>query len=739
MNNVKNELFHKALRRELSIQEMDKWQKIWNSDFEMRKKFVVTKVIEARARHVLILKNKNKKENLFLKEVNLEKAYLKGVGFYQANLEGANLKAANLEGANLEGANLTGANLTGANLTGANLTEADLTGAKITGANLTKANLARARLTGAKITEANLITELDLTGANLTEANLARASLTGADIIGANLTEANLARANLTWANLTEVDLTWANLTKVDLTGANLTKANLARANLTWAKLTEVDLTGANLTKANLTEVDLTEVDLTKAYLTGVDLTEVDLTKANLTGVDLTGVDLTKANLTGVDLTGVDLAGADLTGTNVLGAYFQEENLKEKNNRKANLKKENLKKWSARKAISQLFRRHSTVPKYRIGYPCASADPQHNKSTAVILHPCVHKGFKYIRNKTNTYKIVNPAGARILNYCSRGVYGTLIESDDQRQSIVRAGMIHDDGDSMHLALILAVFQRNHSENAPLLLFSAAVRHPPGAIPFLNARITSYCDISIVKDSLLQKYKVAVMAKAKALIILEEHAILLAHELQKKIHTIQSINYEHSDEPIIVGVRDNDLPNIAKHIGIDPYYYCRKSISLQTVLQLCTFVILHIAVISAIWILTPNEKMYWQPIKTAIEQKNQILSIFGKQTSKTGVTLQALGHIREVKEDNDNLVLTLHTQVILRKVIKIVFVKTIQYEECEVKAAITIFYNKKKLNYIVNWQDFRKLILDEKEIRSIIELHIEKWFNQLRNQEVNKIK
>lgn len=99
-----------------------------------------------------------------LKALNLSKAKLPGINFYQAELVRANLQGTDLSGADLGRANLNQAILKNANLEQAylgyaNLEQADLRGADLTGANIKYANLKAANLCGANLYEAQVTQE----------------------------------------------------------------------------------------------------------------------------------------------------------------------------------------------------------------------------------------------------------------------------------------------------------------------------------------------------------------------------------------------------------------------------------------------------------------------------------------------------------------------------------------------------------------------------------------------------
>jgi serine/threonine-protein kinase len=91
-----------------------------------------------------------------LANLNLAKAKLLGVNFYQCKLTGTNLQGADLSDADLGRASLSQAILKNTNLNNAYLGYADLQGADLRGANLTGAHLRYAHLKGANLCGANL-------------------------------------------------------------------------------------------------------------------------------------------------------------------------------------------------------------------------------------------------------------------------------------------------------------------------------------------------------------------------------------------------------------------------------------------------------------------------------------------------------------------------------------------------------------------------------------------------------
>ncbi len=108
-----------------------------------------------------------------LSELNLAKAFLPGISFYESKLGRANFQGAELSRADFGKAHLSQATMVNANLDDAYLGYADLSGADLRGANLA--------------------------GANLKYANLQRANFCGVDLSSAQVTEAQVAMAKTNW------------------------------------------------------------------------------------------------------------------------------------------------------------------------------------------------------------------------------------------------------------------------------------------------------------------------------------------------------------------------------------------------------------------------------------------------------------------------------------------------------------------------------------------------------------
>ncbi len=108
-----------------------------------------------------------------LNELNLARAFLPGIIFYDSKLNRINLQ--------------------GAELSRADLGRTDLSNSVMKNANLSEAYLGYANLNGADLRGANLF------GANLTYANLQGANLCGVDLSSARITEAQLSVAKTNW------------------------------------------------------------------------------------------------------------------------------------------------------------------------------------------------------------------------------------------------------------------------------------------------------------------------------------------------------------------------------------------------------------------------------------------------------------------------------------------------------------------------------------------------------------
>jgi hypothetical protein len=135
------------------------------------------------------------------------------------DLSGADLEKGDLRQINFQRANLRGVRLVDADLREANLCEAELYGAHCNIANLERADLSCAHLSHA----------------SLSDANLWQANLSDADLSCASLFHAFLGEANLSKADLTQTNFTW-----VILHGANLQEAHLSHTIFGDVDLSEV-------------------------------------------------------------------------------------------------------------------------------------------------------------------------------------------------------------------------------------------------------------------------------------------------------------------------------------------------------------------------------------------------------------------------------------------------------------------------------------------------------------------
>ncbi len=215
--------------------------------------------------------------------------------------------------------------------------------------------------------------------------------------------------------------------------------------------------------------------------------------------------------------------------------------------------------------------------RFRIGYPYDNPDPEKIKDSVVVLKKSEYRGFRCVYCKKEKYTLPEKdAGPKILQgYTGDGLVGELIESDDNRRSIAREGKIHGEGKSMQLALVLAacaVYGQEPIDQLPLLLFSAAIALPPSE-PFLDATIKTYARTEEMLPCLIHKYHAAQMAKAYALVLPYRDAKILANALQcQTLDKIHDENLGQNASPMIVGISEIALPDLAKQIGISPRYF-----------------------------------------------------------------------------------------------------------------------------------------------------------------------
>jgi len=152
-----------------------------------------------------------------LSKANIEWKNLRGIDFYNTNLDQANLDSVDIQGANLREATLFKADLRSATLIKANLCMA----------NLREANLNKAVLRGADIQRADL-QEASLNYADLRGANLEGAHLRGAHFEDGKFHEANLKRAYLNDAHFYRTDFRGADLENATVGGTNFGDTDLS-------------------------------------------------------------------------------------------------------------------------------------------------------------------------------------------------------------------------------------------------------------------------------------------------------------------------------------------------------------------------------------------------------------------------------------------------------------------------------------------------------------------------------
>jgi uncharacterized protein YjbI with pentapeptide repeats len=264
--------------------------------------------------------NLHKGKPIYLKSMNLSKAY-----FYTTDLRGANLSQANLKGANLRRAtNVTCEQIKSAvidkntklpdyiflkdsspsNFNCINLKKGKAVHLK--GINLSKFFLVQVDLQGANLSQASLM-ETVLSFSNLSDTDLSHANFEGAKLAFTNLNNANLRQANLKGANLTRATNVTCEQIKSAVIGKNTnlpdyiflkdsSPSNFNCINLMKGKA--VHLKGVNLSK-----FFLVQVDLQGANLSDTDLSHANFEDANLASSNLNNANLSQANLKGANLT----------------------------------------------------------------------------------------------------------------------------------------------------------------------------------------------------------------------------------------------------------------------------------------------------------------------------------------------------------------------------------------------------------------------------------------------------
>ncbi|WP_372364932.1 HEAT repeat domain-containing protein [Candidatus Uabimicrobium sp. HlEnr_7] len=314
--------------------------------------------------------------------------------------------------------------------------------------------------------------------------------------------------------------------------------------------------------------------------------------------------------------------------------------------------------------------------KVRIGYPYANSDPQTIREAVVVLSANKYRGFKHVHSDNNVYKLVeSDEGPAILNRSSKGVKGELLETDDNRKSIVRRGYVIGQGKSMQLALVLAAFSKAPVDSSqPLILFSAAIECPEGAPSFIDSKIATYAREHTIANSLQSKYQAATFAKSTALVLPIRDAKILGNCLNKQwkqLCHLSEVIQRGGEEPQIIGVEEHDLPTLAKMLGISPYHYKQpshtKKLYIPVILSLLLFLVIFY------WPKKPRSK----PSKTS-KQISDVSKITEKKTSQktsshepkaTNQEPQAANQKPETKNPTDRIPSKVFSQQDIDQVIK----------------------------------------------------------------------
>lgn len=221
---------------------------------------------------------------------------------------------------------------------------------------------------------------------------------------------------------------------------------------------------------------------------------------------------------------------------------------------------------------------------YRIGFPLSrpSADFKH---AVLVLYPCEQTGFAEVLYENQRYRIPqHNLGSQILSpLVKQGCYGQLLLSGEQERDVIdhRANEVIVQGRSMQLALIMSVYAKNVSghDHLPLVLMSAAVKYPLGAPPFLSAEVEPYCQPEESRLSILDKYLAAQEVNAAYLILCEQDVDALENVMQEKGEVLPKASLSDLEKPLtevyhpkVVCLKREEVPNLAKVLGIDPLHY-----------------------------------------------------------------------------------------------------------------------------------------------------------------------
>ncbi len=219
---------------------------------------------------------------------------------------------------------------------------------------------------------------------------------------------------------------------------------------------------------------------------------------------------------------------------------------------------------------------------FRIGFPLDAGENSHYIVVNLIRakhHVCKDCGVSDSLPENSGSRF---AWERELEFHSYYRFQFSIFPTEKRNQLKTPQQLFTEGNSDFAASALAIAQNSDlSESTPLVLVSCSCRPNPlekGLHEVQLDKVTNE-NRERAKKSLLNKWRVATESPAVALVLHEKDVQILLEALQEnqeqkeiKVFSLEEVNFsklESKKTPIIVSCQDNDLPNLAKKLGISP--------------------------------------------------------------------------------------------------------------------------------------------------------------------------
>jgi uncharacterized protein YjbI with pentapeptide repeats len=274
--------------------------------------------------------------NLWFKNVVMDKCNLFGSIFpdmvcCNATLTSCNASTANFSGGNFEGTTFYNCDFTDATLTNCNMFEARLTSCEFTNADLDNVNFNSSVLEKITTTPDTVMTTTSWDDATLYECNFEginfgeTSTFHGASIDSCQFDSADLTNTDFGASNWSTVSLQDAILVNADFSEATITEVTMndgtafdnsmfINATLTDFVFEDVMLQSCKFGHAHLTGIQFTSA----CNLGGVSFADCDMTRVNMTEVNLDGVVFDQAKLFTVDLVGASMIAASFVSATLV-------------------------------------------------------------------------------------------------------------------------------------------------------------------------------------------------------------------------------------------------------------------------------------------------------------------------------------------------------------------------------------------------------------------------------------